>query len=109
MRTSNVFLGLWCINNSGGDFLMLSKEEKQAVIEKYQREEGDTGSPEVQVALLTKRISQLTDHLKEHKSDFHSRRGLLKMVGTRRKLLRYLQNNDIKRYRNLIKELGIRR
>jgi small subunit ribosomal protein S15 len=87
---------------------MLSKTEKEEIIQKYQREDGDTGSPEVQIALLTARIVQLTDHLKKHKHDFHSRRGLLKMVGTRRRLLRYLQNNDIERYRDLIACLGIR-
>lgn len=87
---------------------MLNKEEKQEIIEEYQREEGDTGSSEVQIALLTARISQLTDHLKEHQNDHHSRRGLLKMVGKRKKLLRYLKNNDVERYRNLIKKLDIR-
>ena len=82
--------------------------EKQEIIEEYQREEGDTGSSEVQIALLTARISQLTDHLKEHQNDHHSRRGLLKMVCKRKKLLRYLKNNDVERYRNLIKKLDIR-
>ncbi|MCF8000898.1 MAG: 30S ribosomal protein S15 [Halanaerobiales bacterium] len=88
---------------------MISKERKQEIVQKYQRDEKDTGSPEVQVALLTERISQLTDHLKEHKQDHSSRRGLLKMVGQRRKLLRYLQNKDVERYRELISSLGIRR
>ncbi|PTW01665.1 small subunit ribosomal protein S15 [Halanaerobium saccharolyticum] len=87
---------------------MLSKEEKQDIIKEYQLEEGDTGSTEVQVALLTARIAELTEHLKDHKNDHHSRRGLLKMVGKRRKLLRYLQNNDVLRYRELISKLGIR-
>ncbi len=87
---------------------MLNKDKKQEIIKEYQLEEGDTGSPEVQVALLTARISQLTKHLKDHKNDHHSRRGLLKMVGQRRKLLRYLQNNDVLRYRDLISKLGIR-
>lgn len=87
---------------------MLSKEQKQEIIKEYQLEEGDTGSTEVQVALLTARIAELTDHLKDHKNDHHSRRGLLKMVGQRRKLLRYLQNNDVLRYRELISKLGIR-
>ena len=87
---------------------MISKEKKQEVIKEYQLEEGDTGSSEVQIALLTARISELTEHLKEHKNDHHSRRGLLKMVGTRRKLLRYLKNNDVLRYRELISKLGIR-
>lgn len=87
---------------------MITKEKKQEIIEKYQRDEKDTGSPEVQIALLTERISQLTDHLKDHKQDHSSRRGLLKMVGQRRKLLKYLQNKDIERYRELISSLGIR-
>ena len=87
---------------------MISKEKKQEVIKEYQLEEGDTGSSEVQIALLTARISELTEHLKEHKNDHHSRRGLLKMVGKRRKLLRYLKNNDVLRYRELISKLGIR-
>ncbi|MGM0444968.1 MAG: 30S ribosomal protein S15 [Bacillota bacterium] len=87
---------------------MITKEMKQEIIEKYQRDEKDTGSPEVQIALLTERISQLTGHLKEHKQDHSSRRGLLKMVGQRRKLLRYLQNKDVERYRELISKLGIR-
>lgn len=93
---------------TGGEFNMLSKEKKQEIIKEYQLEEGDTGSTEVQVALLTARIAELTEHLKDHKNDHHSRRGLLKMVGTRRKLLRYLQNNDVLRYRELISKLGIR-
>jgi len=87
---------------------MLSKEKKQEIIKEYQREEEDTGSSEVQVALLTARITQLTDHLKEHSNDYHSRRGLLKMVGKRKRLLKYLKNNDIERYRNLISRLGLR-
>lgn len=87
---------------------MLNKEKKQEIIKEYQLEEGDTGSPEVQIALLTSRISELTDHLKNHKNDHHSRRGLLKMVGQRRKLLRYLKNNDVLRYRDLISKLGLR-
>ena len=87
---------------------MLSKEEKQQIIQEYQLEEGDTGSPEVQVALLTRRIQQLTEHLQEHKKDFHSRRGLLKMVGKRKSLLTYLKKKDIERYRNLIKRLNLR-
>ncbi len=82
---------------------------KKEVIEKYKRTEGDTGSPEVQIALLTERISYLTNHFKEHKKDFHSRTGLLKMVGQRRKLLKYLKNKDITRYRELIKQLGLRK
>ncbi len=85
------------------------KEEKKAIIEQYAMHEGDTGSPEVQIALLTKRINDLTDHLKTHKKDHHSRRGLLKMVGQRRNLLGYLMKNDIERYRSIISKLGIRK
>jgi len=87
----------------------MTQEEKNAVIAEYATHEGDTGSPEVQVALLTKRIQDLTEHLKVHKKDHHSRRGLLMMVGHRRNLLSYLQNNDIERYRSLIARLGIRK
>lgn len=87
---------------------MLTKEIKDQIINEYKLHEGDTGSPEVQVALLTYRINSLNEHLKEHKKDHHSRRGLLKMVGQRRGLLRYLQNNDIERYRSLISRLKIR-
>ena len=85
------------------------KEEKNAIIKEYALKEGDTGSPEVQIALLTKRINDLTEHLKEHKKDHHSRRGLLKMVGQRRALLAYLTKVDIERYRSIIARLGIRK
>ena len=85
------------------------KEEKIAIINEYALHEGDTGSPEVQIALLTKRINDLTEHLKEHKKDHHSRRGLLKMVGQRRALLAYLTKVDIERYRTIIARLGIRK
>lgn len=88
---------------------MLGTERKQEIIEKYKRHEGDTGSPEVQIALLSERITYLTEHFKTHKKDHHSRRGLLKMVGQRRRLLDYLIHQDIERYRTIIKELGIRR
>ncbi len=87
---------------------MLSKVEKDQIIEQYKMHIGDTGSPEVQVALLTHRINSVNEHLQTHKKDHHSRRGLLKMVGQRRNLLRYLQNKDIERYRSLIEKLGIR-
>ena len=87
---------------------MITKEIKEQIIKDYQLKEGDTGSPEVQVALLTYRINDLNEHLKVHKKDHHSRRGLLKMVGHRRNLLVYLYNKDIERYRALIKKLGIR-
>lgn len=88
---------------------MLGTERKQEIIEQYKRHEGDTGSPEVQIALLSNRITYLTEHFKTHKKDHHSRRGLLKMVGQRRRLLDYLIKQDIERYRTIIKELGIRR
>jgi small subunit ribosomal protein S15 len=88
---------------------VLGTERKQEIIEKFKRHEGDTGSPEVQIALLSERITYLTEHFKTHKKDHHSRRGLLKMVGQRRRLLDYLINQDIERYRTVIKELGIRR
>ena len=88
---------------------MITKEEKQKIIEEYKVHEGDTGSPEVQIAILTHRINTLTEHLKENKKDHHSRRGLLKMVGHRRNLLGYLQKKDIERYRAIIDKLGIRK
>ena len=88
---------------------MIQKEKKTAIIAEYATYEGDTGSPEVQVAVLTKRINDLTEHLKTHKKDHHSRRGLLMMVGHRRNLLAYLQKTDIERYRSLIQRLGIRK
>jgi len=90
--------------------MSLALEEKNTIIEKYRRNEGDTGSPEVQIALLTERINQLTgSHFKSHNKDHHSRRGLLKMVGQRRNLLGYLKNKDFGRYRSLIDSLGLRR
>ncbi len=88
---------------------MLLKEEKAAVIAANKTSENDTGSPEVQIAILSKRIADLTEHLKTHKKDHHSRRGLFKMVGKRRNLLNYLQKKDINRYRAVIEKLGIRR
>ena len=88
---------------------MISKEKKQSVIAEYGRSEGDTGSPEVQVAILTARIQELTEHLKVNKKDHHSRRGLLKMVGQRRGMLAYLKKTDIERYRTLIAKLGLRK
>jgi small subunit ribosomal protein S15 len=84
-------------------------EGKQDIIQEHRTHEGDTGSPEVLVAVLSKRISHLTDHLRTHKHDFHSRRGLLKLVGKRRRLLKYLQKKDVERYRSLIARLGLRR
>ncbi|WP_394713846.1 30S ribosomal protein S15 [uncultured Desulfuromonas sp.] len=88
---------------------MLATEKKQEIIKEYQTQEGDTGSPEVQIALLSERITYLTEHFRSHKKDHHSRRGLLKIVGKRRRLLDYLKKNDIERYRNIISRLGIRR
>ncbi len=87
----------------------MTQAEKTAIMQKYALHEGDTGSPEVQIAVLTKRINDLTEHLKVHKKDHHSRRGLLKMVGHRRNLLAYLQKNDIERYRSIIARLNIRK
>ncbi|CDZ74950.1 30S ribosomal protein S15 [Peptoniphilus sp. ING2-D1G] len=87
---------------------MLNAEEKKVIIDEYKVHEKDTGSPEVQIAILTTRINELNEHLKVNKKDHHSRRGLLKMVGKRRNLLRYLRNKDIERYRSLIEKLKIR-
>ena len=86
----------------------MNKEKKQSIIDAYKTHEGDTGSPEVQVAILTERINHLNEHLKQFKKDHHSRRGLLKMVGQRRGLLNYLEKKDIERYRALIEKLGLR-
>ncbi len=88
---------------------MITKEKKDAIIKEYARTEGDTGSPEVQVALLTARIRELTEHMKQNPKDYHSNRGLLKMVGKRRNLLAYLKDTDIERYRSLIERLGLRK
>lgn len=89
--------------------MVMDVEQKKAIIASHAIHEGDTGSPEVQIALLTARIDGLTEHFKVHKKDFHSRTGLLKLVGHRRKLLNYLKNKDIQRYRNLIEKLGLRK
>jgi small subunit ribosomal protein S15 len=91
----------------GGHIMV--KELKTEIIEKYKLHEGDTGSPEVQVAILTERINHLNEHLKTHKKDHHSRRGLLKMVGQRRGLLNYLQDKDIERYRAIVEKLNLRK
>ena len=88
---------------------MITADQKKEIIEKYARKAGDTGSPEVQVALLTARINDLNEHFKVHPKDHHSRRGLLKMVGQRRNLLAYLKSKDIERYRTLIEQLGLRK
>ena len=87
---------------------MLLKAEKQAIMQEYARQEGDTGSPEVQIAVLTAQINRLTDHFKEHKHDYHSHRGLMKMVGRRKNLLAYLKKKDYDRYKDLIAKLGLR-
>jgi small subunit ribosomal protein S15 len=89
--------------------LSLTKEQKQDIVAKHGRGDADTGSPEVQIALMTTRINELTEHLRQHRQDHHSRRGLLKLVGRRRRLLDYLQRRDVERYRALIAELGLRR
>ena len=89
--------------------MTLTKEDKQVVVGKHGKHETDTGSPQVQIALLTQRINELTEHLRTHKKDHYSRRGLLKLVGRRRRFLNYLQRNDLEGYRALIKELGLRR
>ena len=117
-------LGFWIIPQSGfhlplpgmsgliillNEVKRMTQAEKQAIMAEYATHEGDTGSPEVQIAVLTKRINDLTEHLKVHKKDHHSRRGLLKMVGHRRNLLAYLQRVDIERYRAIIAKLGIRK
>ncbi len=87
---------------------MITKEKKEDIIKRFQRHEGDTGSPEVQIALLTERIKELTEHLKKHKKDYASRRGLFKMVGERRRLLNYLKSVDKERYQRVVKELKLR-
>lgn len=89
--------------------MSLTKEKKTEIVGKHGRDSSDTGSTEVQVALLTERINDLTEHLREHKKDHHSRRGLLMLVGQRRRLLRYLERTDLERYRSLVSELGLRR
>ncbi|AYF92466.1 30S ribosomal protein S15 [Apilactobacillus bombintestini] len=89
--------------------MALTQAKKNDIIKKYARHDGDTGSAEVQIAVLTADINEINAHMKEHKKDFHSQRGLLKKIGHRRNLLRYLRNTDVKRYRDLIKSLGLRR
>jgi small subunit ribosomal protein S15 len=89
--------------------MSITAEKKQELIQKFAAKEGDTGSPEVQVAILSERIRNLTEHLKTHKKDFHSRRGLLMMVGQRRRLLDYVKRKEVARYESLVKELGLRR
>ena len=89
--------------------MALTSEKKQEIIKRFAKDEKDTGSPEVQIALLTERINELTEHLKVHKKDNHSRRGLLKMVGARRSLLKYLSDKDVQRYRDIVEKLGLRK
>jgi small subunit ribosomal protein S15 len=110
-------LARWCGENYGvclrkagrKDKTMLTKDKKGQIIDKYKTHTGDTGSPEVQIAILTERINELTEHLKSHMKDHASRRGLLKMVGTRSALLKFLNKNDVKRYREIITRLGLRK
>jgi small subunit ribosomal protein S15 len=97
------------VNKIKEEDIMIAKEKKQAIIAEYGRTPGDTGSPEVQVAVLTARIQELTEHLKQNPKDHHSRRGMLKMIGKRRNLLAYLKEIDIDRYRSLIERLGLRK
>jgi len=97
------------IKNKEVKMMGLATDKKTEIIDKYKLHDSDTGSPEVQIAMLTERVTYLTEHLKEHKKDHHSRRGLLKMVGQRRNLLNYLKNNDFNRYREIISKLGLRR
>ena len=101
-----IYTGPWLCYNAS---LVMDNEKKQAVVKDYRLHEGDTGSPEVQVALLTQRINNLTEHMKVHRHDHHSLRGLLMMVGKRRRLLNYLTKKDINRYRTIVKALGLRR
>jgi len=108
MRISNVYFGLTRFLFLGGN-KMLTTEAKQAIIKEFAVHEGDTGSPEVQIAILTNRILYLTEHLKEHKKDHHSRRGLLKLVGQRRNMLDYLRRKDIERYRAILEKLNLRK
>jgi small subunit ribosomal protein S15 len=99
---------LWGLLRIGGEIMALTPEKKQEIIAKYKLHDVDTGSPEVQIAILTERINYLTEHFKTHKKDHHSRRGLLKMVGQRRGMLKYLKNSDMNRYRTVVTSLGLR-
>ena len=105
---SSIGRGIWQENWKSWKKKM-TKERKQEIIATHKREENDTGSPEVQIALLTERISELTEHLKVHQKDNHSRRGLLKMIGKRRNLLNYLAKKDVNRYREIVKKLSLRK
>ncbi len=107
LETSDLTLGIEGLYVGGRK--MLLKSEKQAIMKEYAVHEGDTGSPEVQIAVLTEQINRLTEHFKAHKHDYHSQRGLMKMVGRRKKLLAYLKKTDLDRYKNLIAKLGLRK
>lgn len=109
LRKSDLYLGIKRILREEKKSMALSKSEKEQIVKKYARTEGDTGSPEVQIAILTKEINDLTEHLKEHAHDYHSRRGLLKKVGRRRSLLNYLLKTDVTRYRAIVQALGLRK
>jgi small subunit ribosomal protein S15 len=109
MDNSDLSLSIGNKRKDKEDQAMIAKEKKQAIIAEYGRTPNDTGSPEVQVAVLTARIQELTEHLKANPKDHHSRRGMLKMIGQRRGLLSYLKNIDIERYRSLIERLGLRK
>lgn len=109
VRISDDRLGLRGLLFKGGDIMVLDNNKKMQIIDQHKLHETDTGSPEVQIAILTERINYLTGHLKEHKKDHHSRRGLLKMVGQRRGLLNYLKKNNIDRYRQILEKLNLRR
>ncbi len=102
-------LGNWGLNIKEVNRMAITQERKQALISEFKTHDTDTGSPEVQIAVLTEQINNLNEHLRTHKKDHHSRRGLLKMVGKRRNLLTYLRNKDVTRYRDLINKLGLRR
>ncbi len=108
-ETPAFFLASWGFLNKEVRLMALDTKRKEEIISRYQKHEKDTGSPEVQIAILTERINHLTEHLKVHKKDHHSRRGLLKMVGQRRGFLNYLRKKDIERYREIIAALGLRR
>ena len=109
LHFTRTLLGFTDKNFKKGEETMIAKETKTALIEEYKINERDTGSPEVQIAILTTRINELTDHMKQHPKDFHSQRGLSKMVGHRKQLLSYIMKKDIERYRAVIKRLGLRK
>jgi small subunit ribosomal protein S15 len=108
-RHSDYCLGYWRQKNKEVKLVLLTTKSKQQLIEKHRLHQSDTGSPEVQIAILTERINYLTEHLKEHKKDHHSRRGLLKMVGQRRRLLNYVKDKNVDRYRSILERLNLRK